>query len=139
CALIEPSLAQGCIHANGQDILISDIGEIGQVEAERRVAAEIFADVMTIEHDYCMAKHTVKLNCDTLACVRCRNIKDTAIPADTGLRILAAKRLGPMMRKQRIVFKRKFYPPIMGQINTLPDAIIKPQTGNRQKVAGLGK
>ena len=67
CALIEPALAESGIHADGQDVLVADVDKIGEVRAEGGVSAEIFADVMAVEHDDGMAKHAIKVNYDALA------------------------------------------------------------------------
>src|SRR5438034_3476410 len=112
-ALVEPSFGQSGVHADGQNVFVSEIYEIRHVKTKRRVTTEVFAQVVTVEHDHGVAKRSVELHGNTLPGIRGRKIEDPAVPSDTGLGIVPANRLRSVVRKHgRGFLKGKFYRPV---------------------------
>ena len=61
-ALVEPAVALGGVHADQQHVSAAGRGEIGDVEAERIVAADVPADVEAVEDHHGLAIDAVELD-----------------------------------------------------------------------------
>ena len=105
-ALVEPAVALGGVHAHQQHVPAAGGGEIGHVEAERVVAADVPADVEAVEDDRGLAVGGVEFDGDALARVGGREFEDAAIPADAGGRVGAAQRIEALAGKRRDRFGR---------------------------------
>src|SRR5688500_8185533 len=95
--LIEPSFILRGVNADYEHVRFGKIHKVGYVETKRNVTAQVLAQVMTIEHDHCITIHAVKLEADALPLIVSRERERSAVPANAGLRILAAERLGTLM------------------------------------------
>ena len=100
-------------------------GEIGDVEAERIVAADVTADVEAVEDDRGFAIGGVEFDGDALTGVGGRQFKDAAIPADAGGGIGPAQRIKALALQRRIVLERQLDGPIVRQIDGLPVAVVE--------------
>src|ERR1051326_569227 len=131
---VVPSFAQCRVHPQRQNVFSAKVGEIGNVEAERSVPAKVPAEIKTIEDHNGIAKYAVKFHRDTFASVTRAQIKNTAIPANACIGIVAADRLSPVGGQFMIVFKRKFHCPVMGKVDQTPGSIIKLQLACLRKI-----
>src|ERR1035441_2185706 len=92
-AFVKPAIAERSVDTHQQHIASAIIRMIADVVAERRVAAEILAQVMAVEDDDGIAVDPVKFGRRAAARVGSRQIKDAAVPADGRGRILTAQRV----------------------------------------------
>ena len=104
-AFIEPAVAQGRIHPHQQHVRAAREREIGQVEAERIVAATVPANVVAVEDDHGFPVDAVEFDRDSPARVRRGNIEDPAVPAHAGFRVVASQRIGAFAGQRRIVLE----------------------------------
>lgn len=74
----------------------------------KRLAAEILADVVTMQNHQRVAKCSVKPHDDALTRIRLRKLKDFPAPANTRPRITPAERLAPVHWQFGITLTRKF-------------------------------
>ncbi len=136
-ALVEPAVARRGIHANQQNIAAAGIGEIGDVETERIVAAAVAADVEAVEDHHRLAVGAVELEGDALACVVCRKLENAAIPADARRGIVAAQRIEAFAEQRGIVLERQLDGPVVRQIDGLPVAVVEGEAPGGKKIARL--
>jgi hypothetical protein len=47
-AFVKPTFAEARVYADGQHVLVADVGEIRYIKTERRIAAEVLTQVMAI-------------------------------------------------------------------------------------------
>ena len=124
-AFVEPAVALGGVHAHQQHVAPAGIGEIGDVEAERIVAADVAADVEAVEDDHGLAVGAVEFDGDALAGVGGGKFEDAAIPADAGGGVGAAQRIIALALERGIVLEGQLDGPIVGQIERLPVAVVE--------------
>ena len=99
---IKPAVAETGIDAQHDIIPLAVRQEFGEIEAERRVAVVVAADKAAVDEHHDIAKCAVELNPNASAAIARWNIEGSAIPADAGFGIMAAKRL-VTMRSQHAV------------------------------------
>src|ERR1019366_2316689 len=75
-ALVEPTVALGGVGADQQHVPSAGGGEIGYVEAERIITADVPADVEAVEDDRGFAIRAVELDGDALTGVAGRELED---------------------------------------------------------------
>ena len=136
-ALIEPAVAQSRIHPDQQHVRSAGQGEIGQVEAERIVAAAVPADVVAIEDDHRFPVGAVELDRDPPAGIGGGQVEDAAVPAHAGLRVVAPQRVGALAGQRRVVLERQFDGPVVRQVHRLPVAVVVGQVAGGKETAGL--
>src|SRR5690348_4855203 len=119
-ALVEPPISKGGVHANHEVILFAIVEEIGDIEAEGSVAVVVAADKATVHKNERTAESPIELQHDPAALVAGGNIEHSAIPADAGFRLAAAKRFVTVRFLLFVPHKGQFHRPIMRQIQRAP-------------------
>src|SRR5262249_24663839 len=97
CAFVKPAFSQSGVNTHGENIFATEIGKVGDVKRERRVTAEVFTDVETIENHHSVSKCAVELERNALGRIRLGKFKNTAVPADTCFGKIAAKRFASVI------------------------------------------
>ena len=138
-ALVKPSVTLRRVHAHQQDILSAGIGEIGDIETERIVAAAVLADVETVEDHHGLAVSAVELKRNPLALVRLGHFEDSSVPADARGWVIAAQRIETLAKKRGVVGKRQLDGPIVRQIERFPVAVVEGEGTGGEKAARLLK
>ena len=91
-ALVEPAVAEAGVDAR-DDVVLRAVGEeVGQIEAEGRIAVVVAADEAAVDKDQHVAEGAVELDRDAAAQVAGGNLELAPIPAHAGLGIAAAER-----------------------------------------------
>ncbi len=137
-AFVEPALAEGGVHAHGDDVPGAVVKHVAEVDLEAAVAAAVAADdVAVAEHD-AVAEHAVEFQADPLAQVLRRNLQHAPVPADAGLRIGAAQRCVAMRGSRvfaidqgggRVLARRQRHRPVVRQVDALPVAVVEGEQG----------
>ena len=137
-ALIEPAVAEAGIHADDEEVFLPRVDEVGDVEAEGRVAVVVAPDEVAVKEDERIAEGAVELDGDALAGVACGQVEAAAIPADGGLRIAAAERLEAVAFELVIVDEGQLDGPVMGQVERAPGGVVEAR-GGKAELAGFSK
>jgi hypothetical protein len=90
-ALVEPALAQAGVDPHHQTVFLADVGDVGDVDAERAVAAVLLFEDVAVDDDQGVAHRAVELDRQSLACVGGGQGEGSLVPADAGLGELAAQ------------------------------------------------
>src|SRR5690242_17965259 len=138
-AFVEPPVGRSGVDTNQQNITATRVGKVGHIEAKWVVTAAMPADVEAVKDDHRLPIGAVKFKRDTLALVGLIELKDTPVPTDTCLWIIAAQGVKSLACERRIVDEWQFNRPIVRQINRLPVTIVEGHRAGGQEISRLLK
>ena len=138
CALVEPPVAKGRVHARHDAVFGSDGEEVGDVEAEWRVAVVVAADEAPVHKDEHVAERSIELDGDAAACVARGNVEFVPVPPHAGLRIAPPQRLVSVRHQRVVPSKRQLDRPVVGQVQRAPLRVVVTHAG-KFEIAGLGE
>ena len=97
----------------------------------------MLADIEAVEDDDGLTVCAIEFDRDVFACILCGQFEDAPVPTDTGLGILAAKRIEALALQARVILEGQFDRPVMGQIDAAPVCLNKGGGTGRHKASGL--
>ncbi len=138
-ALVEPALAQRRVHPHRQRVAPPHRRQVGQVEAERGVAAEVLPHILAVEKHHGVAEHAVELHPHALAGRLGRQGEDVAVPAHAGGGVVAPQRLAAVRHQLPVLVEGQLHRPVVRQLDRLPAAVVVVQPRRRRRPQRLGK
>ena len=128
--LVIPPLIERGIHANSYNILAAIFDIICDVEAERRVPAEVSPKIEAVEEDDRIPEHTIEVERDAPPFIRRRYVESSLIPTDTRRRKLSPQPLSAVCGVDRNLGflnldKRQFDRPIVRKVHYAPCTVVK--------------
>ena len=122
CAFVKPAVSEARVNSQHYAVLRTVCQKIAEIETEGRVAIVVPADEAAVHKHKGVTEDSVEFDEDASTPVVLRDLGFASIPADAGLRVAAPKRLVSMGAQLAVagttvvVLKRKFYRPIVGQV-----------------------
>ena len=127
---------RGAVHRS----LVREVGEVRQVEIQRRIAAHVLGDEVAVEEDCSVAEDSIELNRDASPCIAGRQHELSPVPANAGLGILAAQGLCTMPHQRRVVVDEgKVNRPVVRQIDLAPRRIVEARRSRPAHLPCLGE
>ncbi len=138
--LVRPRLAETHVTADDEHIVLARLGEIGDVDLERRIAALVGSHDEAVEDHDAVAHHPVELEQQPPPRIRRVEPDHTPIPADAGRWPHPPDRLEPLERTRAIrlaprrpeLFERQVDRPVVRQRHRLPGAVVELRLGDRR-------
>src|SRR5579864_5428155 len=135
----EPAFVLGSVYANDENVVFVVVQEIGDVETEWRVAAQIAAKINSVEHHDRITKDSVEFERKPTVGVARGNFEYAAIAADTGFGKVAANWLVSVVPEFGRVDEWKSDGEIVRQVDGLPLAVVEITTRGQEKLARFGE
>jgi hypothetical protein len=138
--LVEPALAAGGVDPHDDDVVGAVIDDVGDIVFERRIAAQVAAQIVAMERHHGVAEHAVEPQDQPAPRVAGGDVQHPPVPADAGLGVGAAERLGAKLDQLLdVVAKRQLDRPVVGQIHGAPRPVVELGGRGREQLARLGE
>ena len=116
-AFVPPPFRMRCVDADRDAVeRLAKAGDVGDVDGERRVAAEVAVEQMAVDPDRAVRRNAVKAQREVLAAIGFFELKIAAIPGDPARQESGVHVIRPM--------ERAFNRPIVRQIDFAPIRIV---------------
>src|SRR5665213_3062407 len=130
CSFVIPTFIERGVDSNGNDVAAAVLDVVRDVEAERRITAQVSADIETVEEQNRIPKYTVELDRDAHPFVGGRDIERPLVPTNARFGKVSTECfsfVGCVDRHIGIVdcHKWQLHRPVVREIDNAPGAVVK--------------